>query len=302
MSVKSAFNKVVDSLFYLIACSFVRIIQITPLMLVGLIGRIGGFLFYFLDARHRRVAVNNLLAIMGNSLSKQEILSLARENFARIGESYLCALKTAGLPAGKLCRSLTIKGHENLDMTRRENGTLPSFMFAIGHFGNFEVYAKLAFLTPGYEIATSYRGFSKPWIDRLIMSVRNKTGTFYFERRSEGKKLRAFMNRPGTITGLLVDQSAGRKGLRLPFLGRLCSTSAAPAIFSLRYNLRLYCCLCRRVGLGRWELEISPEIPTRLCGDVRSIEDITTDVNSVLERFVLEDPANWFWVHNRWKL
>ncbi|SVB94833.1 uncharacterized protein METZ01_LOCUS247687, partial [marine metagenome] len=33
-----------------------------PLKLVALVGRFGGFLFYFLDVRHRRVAVNNLLA------------------------------------------------------------------------------------------------------------------------------------------------------------------------------------------------------------------------------------------------
>jgi lauroyl/myristoyl acyltransferase len=26
------------------------------------------------------------------------------------------------------------------------------------------------------------------------------------------------------------------------------------------------------------------------------------DVNSAFEKAVRRDPANWFWVHNRWKL
>ena len=286
---------------YLIACSFVRIIQLLPLKLVGFIGWVGGWIFYYLDARHRRVAVNNLSESLGKSRSQQEITSLARGNFARIGESYLSALKTAVMPASLLCRSLTIKGEENLNLKKLEDGSIPSFMFALGHFSNFEIYAKLVYLTPGYNLATTYRGFPNPWLDRLVKNVRNKTGTHYFERRSEGKKLRAFMNQPGSITGLLVDQCAGNRGLKLPFFGRPCSTTPAPALFALRYNLRLHCCLCRRIGFGRWEIEFGPEVSTRSNGSARPVEDIMRDVNSNLERFVLDDPVNWFWVHNRWK-
>ncbi len=290
-----------NALLYLFASSLVKIIQMLPLKLVGLIGWVGGWFFYFVDARHRRVAVNNLSVGLGNSRSKKEITTLARENFARIGECYLSALKTAVVPAGLICRSITIKGDENLDLTKLKDGSLPSFMFAIGHFGNFEVYAKLAFLIPGYKLATTYRGIPQPWLDNLVKNIRNKTGTHYFERRTEGKKLRDFMNQPGTITGLLADQCAGNRGLKLPFLGRLCSTTSSPALFSLRYNLRLHCCLCRRIGFGRWEIEVGPEVSTRSNGSARPVEEIMNEVNSNLERFVVSDPVNWFWVHNRWK-
>jgi KDO2-lipid IV(A) lauroyltransferase len=36
-------------------------------------------------------------------------------------------------------------------------------------------------------------------------------------------------------------------------------------------------------------------------GHPRSVEAITTDINRAFERAVRKDPANWFWVHNRWK-
>ncbi len=301
MSAKSASSNAVDSLFYLLARSFVFIVQLLPLKGVALTGRVGGFLFYYLDVRHRRVAVNNLLACLGNSHSKKEILSLARENFCRIGEVYLSALKTATIPREKIGSVLSVKGEENLCLAKRDDGSLPSFMFAIGHFGNFELYAKSGVFVPGYEISTTYRGFKQKWLERLILSLRNRSGCIFFERRSEGGKLRSFMKQPGIITGLLADQSAGRNGLRLPFFGRPCSVTPAPAIFALRYNLSLHGCFCRRLGLGRWEIELYPEIPTRLNGQARPVEDIMSDINTLYESFILEDPANWFWVHNRWK-
>jgi lauroyl/myristoyl acyltransferase len=103
------------------------------------------------------------------------------------------------------------------------------------------------------------------------------------------------------MLGLFVDQHAGDGGLRLPFLGHDCSTSAAPAVFALRYRCALYTGICYRVDLARWRVEAGSEIPTRENGVARSIEAIMTDVNRAFEIAVRRDPANWFWVHNRWK-
>ena len=272
-----------------------------PLKLVVLAGRQIGFLFYFIDAPHRKVAVNNLTNSLGSSRSRKEIIALARENFRRLGEVYLSSIKTAHIPPEKLGNILAIKGSDRLDRSKREDGSSPSFMLAIGHFGNFEMYAKAGHNEPEYEICTTYRGFKQPWVDKLIKSLRSKSGCHFFDRRFDGGKLKAFMNRPKTFTGILADQSAGRSGILLPFFGRPCSTNPAPALFSLRYNLRLHGCLCRRIGLGQWELELSPEIPTWENGQARSVEAIMADINATYERYILEDPANWFWVHNRWK-
>ena len=301
MSGKFASTDPVNPLFYYLARFFIAVIQLMPLKLVALAGRVGGYLFYFLDVRHRRVAVNNLLASLGNSHSKMEIISIARENFCRIGEVYFSALKTAAIPTEKIGSVLSSKGRENISLVKQKDGSLPSFLFALGHFGNFELYAKSGVFVPGFELSTTYRGFRQPWLEQLILSLRRKSGVSFFDRRWDGEKLRAFMNRPGTITGLLADQSAGRSGMRLPFFGRPCSVTPAPALFALRYNLSLHGCFCRRLGLGRWEIDVGPEIPTHYHDQARPIEDIMSDINSQFESFILEDPANWFWVHDRWK-
>jgi KDO2-lipid IV(A) lauroyltransferase len=109
------------------------------------------------------------------------------------------------------------------------------------------------------------------------------------------------MHQNRMMLGLLADQHAGDRGLPVPFFGHECSTSAAPALFALRYECPLFTAICYRIAAGRWRIEIGDEIPTHAHGNPRPVEDITADINRFFENAVRRDPANWFWVHRRWK-
>jgi KDO2-lipid IV(A) lauroyltransferase len=172
---------------------------------------------------------------------------------------------------------------------------------AIGHFGNFELYASAFSFAPGYRFATTYRALRRPALNRLMQELREKSGCAFFERRLEGDLLRASMSRGGLLLGLLADQHAGRSGVWGTFLGRRCSTTPAPAVMALRYRCPLFTAICYRVGPARWRIEVGDEIPTRVEGKRRSIADITAEINRAFETAIRRDPANWFWVHNRWK-
>jgi KDO2-lipid IV(A) lauroyltransferase len=118
---------------------------------------------------------------------------------------------------------------------------------------------------------------------------------------TQGRELRTALARGGVLLGLLSDQHAGDRGLRLPFLGRECSCSTAAAVYARRYQARLFVGVCYRTGLGRWRVQVGPEIPVLADGTPRSVGDITSDINRVFEAAIERDPANWFWVHRRWK-
>ena len=135
----------------------------------------------------------------------------------------------------------------------------------------------------------------------MLQSLRKKSGCHYFERRTEVAALKAWMAPTGRIIGFLSDQHAGRSGVRGLFFGRECATTAAPVVFALRYKLPLAVAICYRTELARWHIEFSAEIPTMNNGQARSIEAITADINREFEAAIRKDPANWFWVHNRWK-
>ena len=286
-----------EPLLYAVARVVIGMIQALPLLWVARLGRIGGGLAYFLDARHRRVAYRNLRMCFGKEKSPEEIQQIARENFKRIGESFACAVKTASMTIEELRPHVEfIAPPEIFEPVQPRR-----IVAAIGHFGNFELYARFGQFAPGFKCATTYRGLRQESLNWLLQSLRERSGCQFFERRFQGPALRAFMKQDGVMLGLLSDQHAGDAGLRLPFLGHECSTSAAPAVFALRYNCALYTGICYRVGLARWRIEAGAEIPLRHNGGARSTEAIMLDVNGAFEAAVRRDPANWFWVHNRWK-
>jgi len=281
-----------DTLIYWFVRGLVALVQMLPLIMVARLGRAGGALAYRLDARHRRVALSNLTMCFSQEKSPGEIHALARENFRRLGENYACAIKTAAMSFAQLRPHVEFAAIERLHPPR-------PVVVAIGHFGNFELYARFHECSPGYQCATTYRALKQPMLNRLMQDLRERSGCLFFERRTDGQMLRAAMSRQGIILGLLADQST--KGPRLPFLGHDCSTSTAPAVFALRYHCELYTGFCFRIAPAKWRIELGEQVATHENGHPRSIEAISSDVNRAFESAVRRDPANWFWVHRRWK-
>src|SRR5438309_931073 len=103
-----------DRLLYWLALGLVNSLQALPLRWVALLGRAGGTLAYWIDARHRRVAIENLTRCFGDQKSRREIRALARENFRRLGENYGCGIKTAGMTWPELEPHLAFGGLEKL--------------------------------------------------------------------------------------------------------------------------------------------------------------------------------------------
>jgi lauroyl/myristoyl acyltransferase len=289
---QNLFSLNMDTLLCWPVRALVALLQALPLTVVARLGRAGGGLAYWLDARHRRVALKNLTMCFGTEKSPDEIRALARENFRCIGENFVSAVKTAAMTFDELRPHLEFAHTERLQPPRR-------IVVAIGHFGNFELYARFHQFSPGYQCATTYRALKHPAFDQLLQDLRGRSGCLYFERRTDGPLLRTAMAQPGIILGLLADQST--PGLRGPFFGQDCSSTLAPAVFALRYQCELYTAFCFRVGPARWRIELGESVPTRENGRPRSSEDIMSEVNRAFEAAVRRDPANWFWVHNRWK-
>ena len=288
-----------NTLLYWFGRAFIAFIQLLPLKLAARLGRAGGALAFHLDGRHRRVALDNLTMCFGKEKSVEEIHAIARENFRRIGENYLSAIKTAAMNFDQLKPHLEFSGFDRLP-PKRDDGATRNAVMAVGHFGNFELYARIHDFRQDYQGATTYRALKQPALNRLMQSLRGRNGCLFFERRTDVAQLRERMNRGGVLLGLLADQSS--IGLRAPFLGQDCNTGLAPAILALRYKAELFTAICHRVAFAKWRLETGERIQTHENGQPRASSNIMRDVNRALETAVRCDPANWFWVHRRWKV
>jgi KDO2-lipid IV(A) lauroyltransferase len=286
-------------IIYWFARILVAILQALPLRIVARLGRFGGALWYLVDGKHRRLVKSNLTAAFPEKTA-DEVKAIAGETFKRIGENSLSAVKTASMSDSDLLDVCTIIGVEKLPKPGLP--TTPSnIVGAIGHFGNFELYARLAKPVTGWQSATTYRAMNQPGLDSIVQKLRQSSGCVFYERRRDAQALRDALAKGGLFVGLLSDQHPNKGGVLAPFLGRDCATTTAPAVLAQRYDAPLFPVICYRVAPGRWTVEIGQEIPLLHEGHRKSVERITREINHSFEEAIRRDPANWFWVHNRWK-
>ena len=290
-----------DKIFYFLARLGVALLQAMPLRWLARLGRGGGELAFWLDARHRKVALQNLTLCFQAEKSPKEIRALAHENFRRIGENFACSVKTASMPEAQLKKIMAVTGAESAAAAGGAHEP-KCLIYASGHFGNFELFARLTSFIEGYKIAATYRGMRPAWLNRMVLSLRQTTGNIMYERRTDADALKKAMGEGGRLLVLFADQSTRENGMELPLFGRPCWTSRAPAVMAMRYKGVLFVPICYRTSLGRWRIEVGKPIATHEGGARRSIEALTRDMNSAMEAAIRRDPANWFWVHNRWKL
>src|SRR5688500_11343972 len=127
--------KLAESLLRVIARLSVGLLCLMPLRCAAQIGRAGGGLMYYLDARHRRVARQNLTLCFADSKTPAEIRQIARENFRRIGENICAAVKITSMDQSAAARCLEIV--ESGSAASAEALRARNVMLASGHFGSF---------------------------------------------------------------------------------------------------------------------------------------------------------------------
>ncbi len=283
-----------------VALAGVAVLCLLPLLWAAQLGRRCGSIMYFLDGRHRRVALRNLELCFAGTKSPREIHAIARENFRRIGENICCAVKSTSMDDAALGSLLEVRRSASPEAAA--GFAARNVVFASGHFGSFELLSRLSPHIREYRHAATYRAIRQEGLDTLLREMRGRSGTALFERRGGAESLKKEMNGGGMLLILLADQSDRSSGLELPFLGHPAFTNRAPAVMAARYDGALFAPVCYRVSLGHYRIETGEPIPTREpSGARRDCEAIMRDINRAFEAAIARDPANWFWVHNRWK-
>ncbi len=100
-----------------------------------------GRLWYALDRRHRRIALENLTLAMGSQMSSKEIRSAAKANFVQLTRTALEIPALLRLTPDNVDDYMIFSGQEHFfQALSRGKGIL----FLTGHLGNWELMA-LAF-------------------------------------------------------------------------------------------------------------------------------------------------------------
>ena len=287
-----------DRLLYLLALSVVTLIRLLPITFCFVLGQAIGLLVWAILPGYRRLSKQNLRIAFGPSLTRRKASLITLRHFLNLGANILCSVKIPALSEKKLRSRLTFDQGQNWeDWIVGKKAGARGTVAALSHFGNWEINAQIAEFVKPRRAGCVYQAIRSPLMDDLVNRDRRSRGVATFDRKKEMKGA-ADMLKEGGVVGVLIDQHAGNAGIWMSLFGKLASTSPLAASLAQRTGSLLAMVSVRTIGLARWQIHTSAAVPT----EGREIPEITMDLNLLLEREIHRSPADWFWVHNRWKV
>jgi KDO2-lipid IV(A) lauroyltransferase len=166
-------------------------------------------------------------------------------------------------------------------------------IFVTAHYGNHEA-PRQVLTAMGYTIGGLYRPMMNPFFNAHYAKTMTSWGGPVFEQGRRGTMGFARHLKSGGMGTLLFDVAA--KGVSLPFLGHPAHTATSAADIALRMDAVVipYFGIRQPDGLSfavEVEAPITPASP----------EHMMAEMTARLEAQIARDPAQWFWVHRRWK-
>lgn len=166
-------------------------------------------------------------------------------------------------------------------------------IFVTAHFGNHEA-PRQVLTAMGHTIGGLYRPMQNAYFNDHYAKTMTSWGGPVFEQGRRGTMGFVRHLRGGGLGTLLYDVSA--PGVRLPFMGRPARTSLSAAEIALKLDAIVipYFGIRQSDGLS---FQVEVEAPIKPA----SPEDMLLEMNARLEAQIARNPAQWFWVHRRWK-
>lgn len=274
---------------------FVPAIRALPLPFARSLGRGIGKVLYGILGRRRRVALRNLQLVYGGEMDEKTRRSIARAVFCHFGEIGAEFLKLPQLPRTRVDSMAQVVGEEHL---RQALSAGKGVLLITGHFGNWEFLARWL-ATHDYTLNVVARHANDPVANRLLDVTRSRAGTQVYNRGNSARAVLQSLRR-NEIVGLLPDQNAGE--VFVPFLGHTTGTVDGPAVIHLRTGSPLLFAWCTREPDGGYRILFEPPVVVEPSQDrTADILATTTLINQRLEMQIRARPAQWLWLHDRWK-
>jgi KDO2-lipid IV(A) lauroyltransferase len=280
-----------NTLIYWVICLALAVFRLVPFWLAvrvgGWLGRVAG-VFAF---KERQRAVRQLGMALPE-LEPRYHRRIAEDMFEHLGVSAVETLKADYVFAHDKGPKLSPEQAALVNDALSEG---KGVVLVGGHIGNWELLSH-AFARADLPM----NAIAKPLYDPRLTALADKT------RRQFGSKilwrgkpqvgkdmLRVF--KKNEILGLLIDQDTKVQGAFVPFFGKLAYTPIAAAALAIRFNAPIVLAWAHRYPDG---FEVHVERFTRSSDDV---ESITAELTKKLEKAIRKVPAQWVWLHDRWK-
>lgn len=274
--------------------ALLRVLQHLPMSALVKVGRGAGALLHLLGSRRREIARRNL-ALCFPSLDPQAREALVREHFALLGRSLVERALLWYASVERLRGLIHIEG----DIGLAERSDKP-VMWLVPHFLGLEVAGVAVQLFQSKVGVDIYQPQRSPYFDRVLKQGRLRFGRgMAFPR---GVHIRQIMKRirEGHPYFNLPDQDFGeRDSAFVPFFGVPASTLLAPSRMARALDMVVQPVIVDMLpGAQGWRVRFMDPWTDWPTDDAWAD---TARMNAFIETQILRDPAQYLWVHKRFK-
>jgi len=224
-----------------------------------------------------------------------------RESFRNLGRSFFELFHFDEILAEQVTPRPYVIGRDLEDMDRLTAENRPG-IFITGHIGNWELMAAWA-AHRGLRLHEIVRKLYDPRLDQLLNDHRRRYN--YLPLARGGQELVAdIMNviaNNGAL-GLLMDQDTKVRGVYADWFGYPSWTPSGPAYLCYQLGLDALVGTMHRNPGGGHTFTCSAPIPRPQTGNTKAdIIAYTEILNRHLCDRIRQHPAEWVWMHRRWK-
>ena len=273
--------------------ALLRLMSFFPLPFLWFVGYVFGGGLYYLHGARRHITVRNIERCFPD-LDHRAHRRMARQHFRALGQLSLSIGVAYWGGKRRFERLVHCVDREHYDQALAQGR--PVILLA-AHFIGVEIGG--IYLSRERPMADMYRRAKNQLFDEVLRRGRTRFGGQVVERL-EGLKPIIKAMRQGVVFYYLPDQDPGRHNtVFVPFFGVPAATLTALGRLARITNALVVPCFTRQLSYGRgYEVIFKPAL------DNFPTADETADaarMNREIEQGVREMPAQYFWVHKRFK-
>jgi KDO2-lipid IV(A) lauroyltransferase len=264
------------------------------------ISRFLGRSAYRLDRRSRRIGMQNLDLVYGDTLSTGEKSAILRQSFQTFALVLADIFWFTRSPRERLQRYVRFDD-QALDFLKRT-----PLICVTGHLGNWETLGQ-AVANAGFSLHSVAAPLSNPAVDKLFIPSRQLSGQIIVSSEGALRRLLRVLKDGGRFA-ILLDQNTkpSEGGIYVPFLGLPAPISTGAAMLATRTGSNLAFGYALPQPDGTYQV-ISPhwigadEIASMTEQGAERIDALTGRIVRHIEETIRTHPGCWLWMYKRWK-
>ncbi|MDA3834643.1 MAG: lysophospholipid acyltransferase family protein [Spirochaetales bacterium] len=254
-------------------------------------------IWFVVDTRHRKIAIENITRAFGSEKTRLEINRIARATFFHATNMIFETPRVYALRSKDVSKHYMVHGLHHLRMAHTKG---KGVLMLSGHLGNWEISVQLNNIAR-LQVCGVYRKLDFAPAEKYFHEKRQSTGSRLYPLKGAVHAILRELA-AGNCMALLIDQNAKRhQSVFIDFFGRTASVNMGPAYLALLTGVPVIMYFFVREN-GKYRCEFLPELPVVNTGDLEKDLIVNTRIfNKALEGIIRRYPDQWFWIHNRWK-